>query len=172
MSTYVHLRVSSGSNVIVLGHPWHITNVCIKFGENRLRIVELYTLVIIHTHLYVLDLLINMFVPVGLKITIETNLILTDFLDVMLDLGSGAYGPYRKPNERLMYINTVSCHPTIVLKNLVNGINKRITNLSFNQEIFDAAAPYYIETLAATGLKDHILYMTESYSSEQWKEAQ
>lgn len=30
----------------------HISNVCVKVGENRLRIVKMYVLVSIHTHTY------------------------------------------------------------------------------------------------------------------------
>lgn len=47
---YVHLRWSPGQNVIVQDLPWDISDVCVKFGENQLGIVEMYALVVIHTH--------------------------------------------------------------------------------------------------------------------------
>ena len=34
-----------------------------------------------------------------LKVTVDTNLIQTDFLDVTLNLSTGRYWPYRKPND-------------------------------------------------------------------------
>ena len=37
------------------------------------------------------------FSDLGLKITISTNLLATDFLDLTLNLPSGTYQPYRKP---------------------------------------------------------------------------
>lgn len=70
----------------------------------------------------------------GLKVIREINLTITDFLDVTLNLGYGSYKPYRKPNERLAYINTASCHPPITFKNLVMGVTKRVSSLSSNQK--------------------------------------
>ena len=43
--------------------------------------------------------LIQMFKSQGLKITIESNLHKVNFLDVSLNLKSGRYWPYRKPND-------------------------------------------------------------------------
>jgi len=50
----------------------------------------------------------------GLNITIETNLTNTDFLNVNFDLSTGKYSPYRKPNNKPLYINNKSNHPTII----------------------------------------------------------
>lgn len=62
----------------------------------------------------------------GLRINIHMNITMTDFLAVTLDLSSGNYKPYHKPNERLTYINTDSCHPPTVFKSLVKDISKDI----------------------------------------------
>lgn len=97
------------------------------------------------------DLIITL-VPVELKITIEIKL-------TIVAVGSGTYRLYRKPNERLTYINTVSCHPLTMLKILIKGASKKIMNFSFNEEIFDAAAQYYNESLAISGLRDRISQM-------------
>ena len=43
--------------------------------------------------------IIRIFKNEGLKITIETNLSSTEFLDVTLDLRNNKYYPYRKPND-------------------------------------------------------------------------
>ena len=50
--------------------------------------------------------IITLFKNEGLSITIETNLLVTDFLDVTFDLRQGIYYPYRKPNNNPLYINT------------------------------------------------------------------
>ena len=60
--------------------------------------------------------IIRIFKNEGLKITIEANLTTTDFLDVTLDLNSGKYFPYRKPNDKPIYVNTKSNHPPTILK--------------------------------------------------------
>ena len=44
----------------------------------------------------------------GLSITIETNLVETDFLDVTFNLPTGTYYPYNKPNNALLYIHAQS----------------------------------------------------------------
>ena len=55
--------------------------------------------------------IIAIFKSEGLSITIETNLIETDFLDVIFNLHTGKYFPYRKPNNDPLYINIHSNHP-------------------------------------------------------------
>ena len=53
-----------------------------------------------------------------LKITIDKNLTTTNFLDVTLDLFTGKYYPYRKPNDCPLYVNANSNHPATILKQL------------------------------------------------------
>ena len=47
--------------------------------------------------------IITLFKNEGLGITIDTNLIETDFLDVAFNLTSGKFFPYRKPNNMPLY---------------------------------------------------------------------
>ena len=51
--------------------------------------------------------IIKIFKTEGVNITIETNLTTTDFLDVSFDLSTGEYYPFRKPNDKPLYINAV-----------------------------------------------------------------
>ena len=53
----------------------------------------------------------EIFKGINLKITVETSLKATDFLDVTLDLKNNKYYPYRKPNNPPLYINANSNHP-------------------------------------------------------------
>ena len=48
---------------------------------------------------------IKIFKECGLSITIQYNLKLVGFLDVIYDLYSSLYKPYRKPNNKQIYIN-------------------------------------------------------------------
>ena len=59
----------------------------------------------------------------GLKITIEANKKIVDFLDVTLDLNSGKYMPYSKPNNTPQYVHSKSNHPPGILKNIPESIN-------------------------------------------------
>ena len=49
-----------------------------------------------------------------LKITINFNLVKSNFLDVELDLRNDIYAPYRKPNFQATYVNVQSNHPRYV----------------------------------------------------------
>ena len=62
--------------------------------------------------------IIKLFQHHGLKITAETNLVQTNFLDVTLDLRSGRYWPFRKPNDQPLYIHRLSNHPPVIKKQL------------------------------------------------------
>ena len=46
----------------------------------------------------------------GLKIMITANSKAVNFLDVTFNLSSESYQPYKKPNDRPVYINTKSNH--------------------------------------------------------------
>ena len=50
--------------------------------------------------------------------TCETNLKAVNFLDVTLNLTTGKYQPYNKPDNDPLYINILSNHPPNIIKNL------------------------------------------------------
>ena len=70
----------------------------------------------------------------GLQVTAEANLIETDFLDITLNLSSGKFWPYRKPNNHPLYIQAASNHPTITKKQLLSMITKRVSEISYNKD--------------------------------------
>ena len=63
----------------------------------------------------------------GLKITTESNLLQTDFLDITLNLTTGKYWPYRKPGDIPLYINAKSNHPPNIKKQLPKMISSRLS---------------------------------------------
>ena len=60
--------------------------------------------------------IIALFKDERLSITVDTNLVVTDFLDVTLDLATGKFFPFRKANKRPLYINSNSNHPPTIIK--------------------------------------------------------
>ena len=54
----------------------------------------------------------------GLQIVIEANHKKVNFLDITLDLSSGVYQPYTKPNANIKYVHIQSNHPPRIKKNL------------------------------------------------------
>ena len=86
-----------------------------------------------------------------LSISIQANLKIVNFLDVTLDLNGGCFKPYVKPNNKIQYINKDSNHPPSILKNIPAAVNRRLSSISSNKAIFNAARPPYQEALATSG---------------------
>ena len=74
-----------------------------------------------------------------------------NFLDINLDLLRGIHKPYMKPNDQPLYVDVQSNHPKSIIKNIPLSVNKRLSMLSSNKEVFDAAAPPYQEALQKSG---------------------
>ena len=68
----------------------------------------------------------------GLRITIQANKKIVNFLDVTLDLHNGEHRIYNKPNNIPQYVNSKSNHPPVILKNIPVSINKRLSEISCN----------------------------------------
>ena len=75
-----------------------------------------------------------------------------------MDLENNTYQLYRKPNSETVYINKHSNHPPNILKELPKAANKRITDISCNQGIFDAAKSTYEQALRNSGCSEELKY--------------
>ena len=98
------------------------------------------------------------FKELGLRITVEINKKQVHFLDVTLDITSRTYKPYRKPNDKPLYINVESNHPNSVLKNIPQSINKRLNNISSSEQHFKETVGPYQAALKASGHKDQLMF--------------
>ena len=76
------------------------------------------------------------------------------FFDVTFDLTDGSYKPYMRPNNKLLYVHQQSNHPPALLKNIPLNINKRLTNISSSNEVFDESIAPYQQALEESGY-DH-----------------
>ena len=94
----------------------------------------------------------------GLNITIDANKKAIDFLDVYLDLSTGVYKPYRKPNDIPVYVHAQSNHAPAHIKNIPENVNKRLNILSCNEEVFMEAKPMYQEALIRSGYSYELKY--------------
>eukprot|EP00794_Sanderia_malayensis_P019680 gene19680-biopygen13943 len=94
----------------------------------------------------------------GLRITVQTNLKVVDYLDITLNLNNETFKPYRKPNDTPMYINIHSNHSPIIKRRIPEAINKRVSSISSDESIFNEAAPLYNEALASSGYKNQLQY--------------
>ena len=66
----------------------------------------------------------------GLKITIEANIKNVNFLDINLDLNSGFFKPFMKPNDTPLYVHKQSNHPKNILANIPLNVNRRLSCIS------------------------------------------
>ena len=94
----------------------------------------------------------------GLAITIEANKKVVDFLDITLDLNSGTFRPFSKPNNTPLYVHSKSNHPPLILKNIPASINKRLSNNSSSANIFNDATHQYKEALKKSGYTAELKY--------------
>ena len=95
--------------------------------------------------------LCSIFAKYGLKITIEANKKVVNFLEVTLTLANGKYLPYNKPGNIPLYVNKKSNHPPRIIENIPKSISKRLSEISIDEDSFSKAAPLYQKALADSG---------------------
>ena len=102
--------------------------------------------------------IIQLFKGMNLKVTIETNLLITDYLDVSFNLTDGSFTPYTKPGNNIRYISSNSNHPPHIKKQIPRMVKDRLSLLSSNEQIFENEAPLYRKALLEAGYNDEIKY--------------
>ena len=95
--------------------------------------------------------IIKLFQSEGLKITCESNIIETDYLELTMNIGTGKYFPYRKPNDKPQYINTESNHPPNVVKQIPITISQRLSRISSDEGEFNKVKDDYQKALLDSG---------------------
>ena len=107
----------------------------------------------------------------GLKITTESNLLQTDFLDITLNLTTGKYWPYRKPGDIPLYINANSNHPSNIKKQLIKMIQSRLSKNLYSLQEFNETISEYQSALEKSGYMKKLTYVkqrTKKYKSIQF----
>ena len=80
----------------------------------------------------------------GLSLTVENvNKNVVQFLDVELNLEKNTYKPFIKENDVPLYVHSDSNHPPVVLKNIPESINRRLSALSSSEEMFLSVVQKY-----------------------------
>ena len=105
----------------------------------------------------------------GLNITIETNMKCVNFLDVTMNLETGKFHPYRKPNDQPLYINVNSNHPAQIKKELPQMISKRVSDLSYDEEEFKKHKETYNKALKDAAFTEKIKYSRQENRTGQRK---
>ena len=100
----------------------------------------------------------------GLKITIEANKKIVNFLHVTLNLSNSTYLPYTKPNNIPHYINKKSNHPLQIIINIPLSINKRLSEISYDEASFNKTEPLYQKALDDSRYKHCLKFSMPSTS--------
>ena len=79
----------------------------------------------------------------SLDVIIECNMKIVNYLDVTFNLNDGTYRPYQKPDNIILCIHVESNHPPNIIKQIPKTIEKRLSQLSSNEEIFNESATFY-----------------------------
>ena len=89
----------------------------------------------------------DIFRNMGLKIAIDANKKVVDFLDVTLNLTSDTHKPFLKPNNKLLYVNSESNQPPHILENIPISVNIRLSVISSSEDIFNKIVKTYKDAL-------------------------
>ncbi|PFX25800.1 hypothetical protein AWC38_SpisGene9547 [Stylophora pistillata] len=87
----------------------------------------------------------------NLRTTIEANKKIINFPDVTVDLITGRFGPYSKPATTPLYVHSKSNHPPCILRNIPEAVNKRPSEISSDEDMFNKAAPLHQDALHKSG---------------------
>ena len=101
----------------------------------------------------------------GLKVTVDANKKVVQFLDVELNLKNESYKPFLKPNDNPLYVNINSNHPQSVTKNIPAAVNKRLCALSSDEHMFNSVVHMNQEALKKAGYT-YILKYTPTAATE------
>ena len=102
--------------------------------------------------------IIKVFKSIRFQIEIETNLHEVNFLDIAFNLRSGRYLPYKKPNDKLLYVHTLSNHPPQIIRQFPLSINERLCNNSSNETVCESTKLEYQEALRKRSYKSTLKY--------------
>ena len=87
------------------------------------------------------------------------NLKTVGFLDVCFNLVINTYQPYRQPNNKPVYIHKQSNHSSNILKELPKSINKQISDISCDDNVFNNAKLTNEEALNNSGFTETFSYI-------------
>ena len=104
----------------------------------------------------------------GLKIGINSNFKIINFLDVTLNLNDNSYKPFWKTNTIPTFINVSSNHPTSIIKQIPNVIDIRINRLSTSKNIFDNHKEFYNEAIHNSEYKNELKYLEANRHQNIW----
>ena len=112
----------------------------------------------------------KLFKEKDLDIIVQCNLKITNYLDITPNLNDGSYRPYKKSFEETNYIHVNSDHPSLIIKEILRSVGKRLSILLSLKNIFQESAIYYEKCLKNRGYKSKLQYQQpkENYQNKRF----
>ena len=89
---------------------------------------------------------------------VYTSLSVPSFYLINVDCLNDIYNPYRKPDNKPLYINKHSSHPLNILKQLPKSIEKPISETSSNIDVFNRSTKIYSDGLHESNFKEALKF--------------
>ena len=105
-----------------------------------------------------------------MKITIQCNLKILDYLDVTFNLTGSSYRPFNKTNNEINYIHKQSNHLPSIIIQLPLFVERRLSKLSSNEKIFNDSIPTYQEALIKAGYNNKLTYQRHDQKKDNSQE--
>ena len=96
-----------------------------------------------------------------MKVTIQCNLKIEDYLDVTFDLTDFSYHLFNNTNNEKNYLHKQSNHPSSIIKQLLLSVKRCLSKVTSNEKIFNDSIPTYQETLIKAGYNHKLTYQKQ-----------
>ena len=90
----------------------------------------------------------------------ETNLKVVNLVNLTLNLSTGKYISYKKPDNKPLYINENSNHPPNIIQNLPESISRRANKLSSGKTVFNNSKVLFNNSLSNSGFGHKIKFQS------------
>ena len=87
--------------------------------------------------------------------------------DVKLDISTGSFAPYSKPNSKLLYVNANCNHPKNIIRSIPKIINDRLTKRSSSEKEFDENKNEYERALKESGYDAKLTYVPQNANEDE-----
>ena len=85
----------------------------------------------------------------------------------MLNLDTGIHKPFTKSNNTILYVDANSNHPPSIQKDIPLSVQKRLSILSSNEQVFNEIVLQYQEALDKAGYKHKLIYESQANIHKQ-----
>ena len=111
--------------------------------------------------------MIDLFKQHYLNLEIKCNFKAVYYLDITFDLTTGLFKSYNKINNISRYVKCKIKALAIYTERNTKICSKRISSNSCNEQVFNAAAPFYNDILDKCGYSEKLSFEKEQYTHER-----